>query len=102
VLRREPDPDGAWRRSALRENPGAMLSANASDSGTAVITWRDGETVSITPAPGASPLDGALAVSALYARRIAGRPGDPLPDRLTIKVGARVELVRLDRHRVDG
>jgi hypothetical protein len=101
VLRREPDPDGAWRRTALRENPGAMLSANASDSGTAVVTWRDGETVSIAPVPGSSPLDGALAVSALYARRIAGRPGDPLPDRLTIRVGACVGRVHLDRHRVN-
>jgi hypothetical protein len=42
-----------------------------------------------------------VAISALYGCRIASNRGDPLPDRLTIRVGARAGVVRLDRGRVD-
>jgi len=99
VLRREPEPATEWHHDALRENPGAVLSASLVDTTGAMVVWRDGEAIIVTPETGASlPFDAALLPSALYEWR-AVKETLP-PDHLTIRVGKETVGVRLERQGV--
>jgi hypothetical protein len=53
--------------------------------------------VVVRPEQGPLPFDGALAVSAVFARRIAGHREDPLPRRLTVRAGRQVAVVQIER-----
>jgi hypothetical protein len=99
VLRRETEPGKDWQRGALRENPGAGLSASLVNTTGAMVIWRDGEAIFVTSETGASlPFDVALLPSALYEWR-AVKETLP-PDRLTIRVGTDTAVVQLERQRV--